>query len=345
MYEWQNSGPSPLDLVTPLAQGVQAGQEAANRSEKIRSDMANEAQMKAALGLQQNQLDFQKSVYAAGAGLRSAQLQIATANAGMATTQADQTAQGQPVLNDFLTKLNTMDDPDEINNTSVPSGLSEQQQQQAISALSQKRGTQAAALAADAASKLHLNQVNQVSAAVEAGIDPTQYQKPDGTQDYVALGNALTAHTASIADAAEKRLESRDTNKQIAIGVRQNDYLNTKSQLEAVSPKMSDIDKLTFTAAKAKVDGAIRAKSALLNPTPENTAPYDQAIAEGQMDMQTLKGKYNASTMAPAAGTSPMSGTLGTPGATAASSRPQTATNPATGQKFILQGGQWVPAK
>lgn len=340
MYQWENSGPTPLDLATPLAQGLALGGEAAARSEKVRSDIANESQMRAALGLEQQKQNFQESVYNAGGAMRAAQLTMATAGANQATQQANLNASGAPILSDFVTSLDQETDPKKINDMSIPGGLSDSQQQQATQALVTKRHTLGASILADSASKTALNNTTIEAQATENGIDinQPQYQNADGSPNYTAIGAANQAHAATLADTAEKRLESRDTNKQIAIGVRQNDYLNTKSQLEALSPKMSDIDKLTFTQAKAKVDGAIRAKSMLISPTPENTAPYNQEIDEGQMDLETLKRKYNASTMAPA---------TGAPAPTSAPSQQPTKikVNPSTGERIGLINGQWVPLK
>lgn len=76
MSAGQGPGPGPLDLTTPLAEGMRQGTAMAEQQEKARSDYANEQAMSARLGLEQKHESFEESVWNSQANMRSAQLDL-----------------------------------------------------------------------------------------------------------------------------------------------------------------------------------------------------------------------------------------------------------------------------
>lgn len=76
MFDWMSSGPPPLDLLTPLAEGEKQGMQQAYRQDQIKVEAAKEADMKARLGLEQKAQDFQQNMWNSQADARSAQLTL-----------------------------------------------------------------------------------------------------------------------------------------------------------------------------------------------------------------------------------------------------------------------------
>lgn len=100
-----NSGPGPLDLLTPLSQGVQAGQQAAYRRDQLSAEAAREADMKARLGLEANAQQFQQNMWASQADMRSAQLSLVQSQAQEQAQTLNNVANDHPVLADGMANL------------------------------------------------------------------------------------------------------------------------------------------------------------------------------------------------------------------------------------------------
>lgn len=175
-YEWQNSGPAALDLTTPLMEGQKAGTMEAYRQDQIKAQAAKEADMRARLGLDQQAQEFQKNVFAAGAGLRAAQLSEANARATMLSNTADQTISGAPELADNMHALNLAHTPEDIE--ALPTTLenaTEPQQQQYQQALNAKKTTLAYQIHAKTATDQALNEAQAVQEYAHNGGQVSQF--------------------------------------------------------------------------------------------------------------------------------------------------------------------------
>lgn len=75
MFDWMNGG-TPLDLLTPLAEGMKQGTAMAEQQERVRSDAANEKHMSDMLGLESKKEDFTESMWNSQADMRAAQLTL-----------------------------------------------------------------------------------------------------------------------------------------------------------------------------------------------------------------------------------------------------------------------------
>lgn len=183
---WLQTGPGPLDLTTPLAEGMKQGMMQAYRQDQIKNQADRVAEMNAALGLQQKEETFRENQWSSQAAMRDADLRIATSNSDILASHADQIAKGQPVLNAFLGNLHTTS-PDDLNNLTPPAGLTSEQQDQAQKAIVDARQGQAARIAADVVSQ----NVLTTAQLHQAGLDPNNFTGTDGKLDLSAAGQAL----------------------------------------------------------------------------------------------------------------------------------------------------------
>lgn len=76
MFDWMSAGPGPLDLTTPLAEGLRQGTAMAAQQEQVRSNYAREQEMSARLGLETKAQNFQESMWNSQADQRAAQLTL-----------------------------------------------------------------------------------------------------------------------------------------------------------------------------------------------------------------------------------------------------------------------------
>lgn len=98
MLDWMNSGPGPLDLLTPLSEGVNAGQhqqQITNQKDYQTGELANEA---AKTDLMKQQLGFQRDMWTSQADMRTAQLSLMTSQAADASVKAQNVASDHAAL-------------------------------------------------------------------------------------------------------------------------------------------------------------------------------------------------------------------------------------------------------
>jgi hypothetical protein len=112
MMDWMSPGPGPLDLVTPLAQGVQAGQrqqEITNMAQYRKGELQQHAAetdiMRQRLGLEEKQMDFQHSMWDSQADMRTAQLELVQSQSKLQASSAQNVADDHTILGDGMTTL------------------------------------------------------------------------------------------------------------------------------------------------------------------------------------------------------------------------------------------------
>lgn len=286
MYDWMNAG-TPLDTLSPLEQGVAQGNQqrnlAAYRAETIRSNQAKEAEMTQRLGIEsrsadlaQSAQDFQKTMWNSQADMRDAQLKIASSNADALAIHSDAIATGQPIVNDFLTKLHTMS-PDELNNAVAPSNITSEQQDQVTKAIADARSGTSARMAADYTTKVGLLKTQLTT----SGIDPNKFTNPNtGFFDASAAGAALT----QFGNNQEKlRAENSATTLSATIRAQQSMYnANTRDKTNQSKVYVEGLSRGLAVAQKALSDAN---KTAI----PEN-------IAKAQQDYNNAQAALNSAT-------------------------------------------------
>lgn len=268
-YPWMNSGPSPLDLTTPLAEGMRQGlasrvadnsnaNSIADRQERIRASMAQEQQMKDNFGLQEKAQDFQQSVWNSQADMRATQLDLAKTNLSAANTQMAMVRDGQPILNNFITDLHAKS-PTELLDATIPGGLTLEQQKQATQALTDARQTHSAIAAANVVTQ----QQQAMTLLQQAGQDPENFKdNSTGMLDMTAVGQALKGVTQADetfkSDLHAKEMQSIYAPKQANMDRRQlidreyqllNNYTSDANRLK----KMGGGSPAQIAAANAKV--------------------------------------------------------------------------------------------
>lgn len=216
MPDWMQTGPGPLDLTSPLAAGVSAGQKSKQMEDYRQNEIANRAarmqEMQAALGLQTREQDFRENVFNSMAGQRDAQMTLTQNEAANSTRQLDNVANDQPLVqqwqHDFNEKIANQDFDGALN-LPAPDGLKTPQAMQTIEATRNSAATMPAgkAFVENQQAVLQTN-AGILKNATDAGIDASTYADPTtGKTNYAALAtdaNKVMAQRALAMGQAEE---------------------------------------------------------------------------------------------------------------------------------------------
>lgn len=299
MMDWMNGGPSPLDLLTPLASGMQEGRAQANaqadRAERIREAQANESAMKARLGLEEKQQDFQRSMWNSQADMRSAQLDLAKNQASESANNLSNVVQDHSALSDGMGQLDQLaakNDFKSIINTPPPSFLTPQAAQAFEvhrNQLLQTGAGQAAAM--DVNTDLMIkkaaieNQTNQKTQVANIpNIDPLSFYDTDpktGAQTWNTGRAAAAINTFTV---AQERLKAENSASVLAAQTRLQGSMygtdtraRTQTAIEAKKAATQVLTNLQKQYQQAKNGGLL---------TPAQDAAYQDQIQKAQQSYQ-----------------------------------------------------------
>jgi hypothetical protein len=198
MMSWMNSGPGELDLASPLLAGMKQGTAMAEQQERVRSDYANEAQMTAALGLQEKKESFDESMWNSQAGMRSAQLDLTKDQAQESAQRLGNVVSDKTAVDAWMHTVNAKVGAGDVQgalDTPMPTVYTPDAFSSMVNTRTSLAATGAGAaveqkkqsiLSANAAlTKTHADLIGEASGA---GIDPSRYAVPDPSTGKQAVG-------------------------------------------------------------------------------------------------------------------------------------------------------------
>lgn len=302
-YDWMNAGPGPLDLLTPLAEGEKQGTQEAYRQDQIKAEAAKESDMRSRLGLEQEAQQFQQNVFAAGSGLRQAQLSEANARATMLTNTADQTIAGAPELADRMHTLNLANTPDDID--ALPTALengTETQQQQYQQALNAKKTGLAYQIHAKTATDQALNEATAIQQFAANGGQVTTF---DGKvvpvdQNYLLNGQPDLGKIGDFNRTASLKTAQAQENIKTQSAISVND-----AKQSSIADRMIDVNKakvrdtsawapgdtVAYKAAAVSADTALNSMSKLFPGDPHYDF-FQQQYSDAHRKMQEIESSY-----------------------------------------------------
>lgn len=332
MYEWMNGGPGPLDLTTPLAQGVQEGAQAAFRRAQVQLDAARIDQMKQAFGLQEKQQQFEQSKWNSQADMRGIELDSAKQSLATQVRMNEVAANDKsilldqhPVLDGFVSNK----DYTGLKDAQPPAGLSAS----GVAAWeTMKTGYLQGAWATEAAAKNNMTVGTTLD--YTSKIDSKPLLNADGTPDVAGMNRELTklslSKTQSEQDIKTNAVEEEYTAKYGAWGQARMDVERAKA---LDTGAMKPIDAQTYKASAATADAGLRSISQL--PLGDNRADAIWAdVRNSQAKMKAIESAYPGAT-----------GQMPSQVNSTSSSIPEGSTiiKDSTGERMIRKNGQWVP--
>lgn len=282
MFDWENSGPAALDLVSPLAAGVSAGQKqqemsdtAKYRQQEIGLQAQQEADMRTRLGMEQQQQDFAHQVWNSQADMRSNQLQLGQAQLAAATrTNTNATTDQQQLLQtqEKISALAAKGDFDAIGSM-TPDGLTTPE------GVSQFHNLVAQGLQTISGQKFVATQNQNVTTLLKAqqlGIQPVT--GPDGKPDFTATNAAIAAKTVDMAK--QEALASPSVVAENVRAASNEKIMAGKTDTSAGNNRVTNAQKVLDSARtnfqKAQAAGL-------------DTTPYLSAMQQAQSDYQAAQ--------------------------------------------------------
>src|ERR1700749_1000074 len=145
-FDWMQTG-APLDLATPMAKGWEMASESNYRQGELKNQALQEQDMRTKLGLDQQQMDFQKQQFQAGAQMRGVQLQLQQNELTNAMRQTQNVADDHGTLNQWTANSGAQiaaKGPSAINDLTLPDLKTPEARQEAQAWLDSQKQTLAA---------------------------------------------------------------------------------------------------------------------------------------------------------------------------------------------------------
>ena len=317
------SGPGPLDLTTPLMEGMKIGQQGAYQ----RGMLANAAQANAIaklhLGVEERGQDMTLKGVMAGidaeAGVRAAQVALMTQQADVARLNATQLATGVPIVTDKIRQLGELTaagDYDSIAkfDASVPGGSLEQNDQlnslKAQALVNASKTTQGQMVMDQ-----HVQTLDALNGYTKAGGQVMQGPKgliptdktmlnPDGSINIGAMNGWTTQKTASNTVALQTSLDNaKFTGQGQAWQAREAAKAQGALETALALGKLPQAVAIDMKGLQTSIDTALDAKSKALPGT--DTSAYDATIASGQQRLMQYRDQYIPQAAPPAGATAP----------------------------------------